>query len=330
MKFVVFGRDRRLGALLGEKVLDLGAAAEWYARAVGQVDLSAFPRSLQALLEGGDSSLALARQVFGEVSRRSKEGVPAELQGFTHEYGTLRIAPPLAQYGCKVICAGANFPSHTSRVRKISVEEAIRMTREKPFGFAKMGRLLVGDRWSIEKPARSKELDYEIEPAVVIGRTGRDIPRSKAMEHVFGFTALIDYSLRDQGESGSTFSLPFAKNFDGCGALGPSVTTAFHVKDPYNLSLKLTVNGQVRQDGRTNEMIMKFDELVEWYSRDITLYPGDIISGGTCAGTALERKIVEQDWSWFLNAGDVVEGQVEGLGTLRNRIVPKGQGEPAE
>lgn len=327
MKFVVLGQNRRLGAILGEKVLDLTAAAEWYTKAVKPIDLESFPKTLQALLEGGDSKLALVRQVFGEISRRSKEGSTAEFQGCVYDYGKVRICPPLASPGSKVICAGANFPSHSSRVRKISIEEAIRMTKEKPFGFMKVGRLLVGDGWSVEKPARSRELDYEMELAIVIGKKGRDIPRSKAMEYVFGYTGLIDYSLRDQGEGGTSYSLPFGKNFDGCGALGPVITTAFHIKDPHNVSLVLKVNGEVRQNGRTDEMIQRFDELVEWYSRDITLYPGDIISGGTCAGTALEKKNTEQNSSWFLKPGDLVEGTVEGVGTIRNRIVNKGEGE---
>jgi 2-keto-4-pentenoate hydratase/2-oxohepta-3-ene-1,7-dioic acid hydratase in catechol pathway len=156
-------------------------------------------------------------------------------------------------------------------------------------------------------------LDYEGELVVVVGRGGRDIPKSHALDHVFGYTILNDISARDLArERGQWFK---GKSLDTFAPLGPWIVHRSRIADPYGLVLRTRVNGEIRQESSTSDMIFSISALIEDVSQGMTLEAGDLIATGTPAGTG--SSFNPQRW---LQAGDVVEVEVEGVGTLRNSV----------
>jgi 2-keto-4-pentenoate hydratase/2-oxohepta-3-ene-1,7-dioic acid hydratase in catechol pathway len=164
--------------------------------------------------------------------------------------------------------------------------------------------------------AVTTQVDWEVELAVIIGKAGRDLPRSAALEHVFGYTAINDLSARDlQSQHLQWFK---GKSLDGFCPMGPVVVTADEFGDPQQKRLQSRVNGAGKQDSNTSDMIFPVPVIIEWLSKGLTLEPGDIIATGTPEGVGMGRTPPE-----FLKDGDVVEVEVEGVGTLKNRIVPR-------
>ncbi len=234
----------------------------------------------------------------------------------------LQVTSPIASPGARIFAVARNYPSHVANVRGIETKKAVKDIEDAGIGsFLKITNTVVGPYEDIIKPARTNSFDYEVELAAVIGRKCKDVDRKDAMSYIFGYTMLIDYSLRELQEPQGTFNIPLKKNFDTSASVGPGITPAAEIVDPLNLKLYLTVNNQVRQNGTTAEMIHKLDELIAWYSRDLTLLPGDLISTGTCSGTAVEKDKSHGDKSWYLNKGDKVDAFIEGIGHIHNRIV---------
>jgi 2-keto-4-pentenoate hydratase/2-oxohepta-3-ene-1,7-dioic acid hydratase in catechol pathway len=164
-------------------------------------------------------------------------------------------------------------------------------------------------------PSFSDEMDWEVELGIVIGKRGANIARRDAMDHVFGYFVLNDVSARDvqNGWGGQYFK---GKSLDRSCPTGPWVVTKDDAPDPRSLGLRLTVNGVVKQEGNTRDMIHAVDAIIEWASKGMTLLPGALIATGTPDGVGFARKPPE-----FLHVGDVMETEVVGIGLLRNRIV---------
>src|SRR5205807_9025446 len=159
------------------------------------------------------------------------------------------------------------------------------------------------------------QVDWEVELGVVIGRAGKNIGRERALDHVFGFVALNDVSARDiQFAWGGQYFK--GKSLDGFCPIGPWIVTRDEIPDPQALRLLLRVNGETKQDGNTRDMIYPVDAVIEWVSKGMTLLAGSMIATGTPDGVGFARTPPE-----FLKSGDVMEADVERIGTLRNRIV---------
>jgi 2-keto-4-pentenoate hydratase/2-oxohepta-3-ene-1,7-dioic acid hydratase in catechol pathway len=159
----------------------------------------------------------------------------------------------------------------------------------------------------------TQQVDWEVELGVVIGTTSRNIPKADALRHVFGYTVINDVSARDlQQQHMQWFK---GKSLDGFCPMGPVVVTADEFGDPQAKRLQLRVNGVTKQDGSTANMIFPVDVIIEWLSKGLTLEACDVIATGTPEGVGMGRSPQE-----FLQNGDVVETEVEGIGTLRNRI----------
>jgi 2-keto-4-pentenoate hydratase/2-oxohepta-3-ene-1,7-dioic acid hydratase in catechol pathway len=156
-------------------------------------------------------------------------------------------------------------------------------------------------------------VDWEVELGVVIGKSGRNIARADALAHVFGYTVINDLSARDLQQAHMQWFK--GKSLDGFCPMGPVVVTADEFGDPQTKRLQLRVNGVTKQDGHTANMIFPVDVIIEWLSKGLTLEPGDVIATGTPEGVGMGRTPKE-----FLQNGDVVETEVEGIGILRNRI----------
>jgi 2-keto-4-pentenoate hydratase/2-oxohepta-3-ene-1,7-dioic acid hydratase in catechol pathway len=164
-------------------------------------------------------------------------------------------------------------------------------------------------------PAVSDKIDWEVELALVIGRRGANISRAEARRYVFGYAVLNDVTARDiQSDWGGQYFK--GKSLDRSCPTGPWIVTPDELPDPQALRLSLRVNGEVKQDGTTQDMIYPVDAIIEWASRGMTLLPGAMIATGTPDGVGFARKPPE-----FLRPGDVMETEVEHIGTLRNRIV---------
>jgi 2-keto-4-pentenoate hydratase/2-oxohepta-3-ene-1,7-dioic acid hydratase in catechol pathway len=219
----------------------------------------------------------------------------------------LRVGPPLGRIG-KIVCIGLNYHDHA---RETGAEPPA-----EPVIFFKAADTVVGPYDTVLVPRGSVKTDWEVELAVVIGRTARYLASpEEGLAHVAGYAVAHDVSEREfQIERGGTWDK--GKNCETFNPLGPWLVTADEVPDPQNLSLKLWVNGELKQNGTTAEQIFPVGEVVWYVSQFMTLYPGDVINTGTPAGVAMG----EPEPKPYLRAGDVVELEISGLGRQRQEF----------
>ena len=216
----------------------------------------------------------------------------------------LRIGPPVARIG-KVVCIGLNYHDHAAETGAEPPAE--------PVVFFKAADTVVGPDDTVLVPRKSVKTDWEVELAIVIGRTARYLgSHEEALAHVAGYAVAHDVSEREfQIERGGTWDK--GKNCETFNPLGPWLVTADEVADPQALGLKLWVNGELKQNGSTADQIFPVAEVVRYVSQFMTLYPGDVINTGTPAGVAMGQPEPKP----YLRAGDVVELEIEGLGRQR-------------
>lgn len=240
----------------------------------------------------GDTAAALSNLVDTRLG-----GVPPD--------GALLTCPVVAP--SKVIAIGLNYLDH--------IRETGLVTPSQPVVFAKFPTALAGPRDDVTvSTSLTREADYEIELAVVMGQACRSVAASEALEYVFGYAVSNDLSPRDLQRTDPQLS--WAKSVDGFCPIGPWITTADEVGDPHSLGVRCWVNGELRQSSTTAEMLFPVGELIEHLSRTMTLLPGDVILTGTPHGVGFSMTPPS-----FLRAGDVVRGEIEGLGYIENRIV---------
>lgn len=206
----------------------------------------------------------------------------------------------------KILCVGLNYQRH--------VEETGRSESKYPTIFTRFASSLVGHGEPLIRPSVSDKFDFEGELAIVIGRRGRHIPQTGALRHVAGYACFNDGSIRDYQRHGSQFTP--GKNFQGSGSFGPWLTTAEEISDPGNLTLETRLNGTVMQKAALAELIFPIPELISYCSTFTELMPGDVIATGTPGGVGFARQPPV-----YMNPGDVVEVDIDGLGILRNGIV---------
>jgi 2-keto-4-pentenoate hydratase/2-oxohepta-3-ene-1,7-dioic acid hydratase in catechol pathway len=207
----------------------------------------------------------------------------------------------------KIICIGLNYRDHAAESGVPAPEE--------PVLFSKYPTALIGHDEMIILPSVSQQVDYEAELVVVIGRRGRHIPRARAFEHVGGYAVGHDVSARDWQLSKPGKQWMAGKTFDTFAPVGPVLVTPDEVPDPHNLGIRLRLNGQTMQESTTSQLIFGVDELIAYVSQVFTLEPGDLIFTGTPPGVGMARK--PPIW---LKPGDVVEVEIDHLGTLRNSV----------
>lgn len=198
----------------------------------------------------------------------------AKPEGPTRPLAGARIGAPLRQPG-KIIAAAANYWKHTQEMNPGQQNPG--GIREKGF-FLKAPTSIIGPGDTIRLPYADRRTDHEAELAVIIGKTGKDIPAARALDYVYGYTCLLDITVRGKEDRG------LRKSFDGFTPMGPHVTTKDEVPNPNALQITCRVNGEVRQQDSTSAMIMSVPELIEWMSQVMTLHPGDVIATGTPAG----------------------------------------------
>ena len=227
------------------------------------------------------------------------------------------LRAPIPQPRKNILCMGRNYQEHTvESMRAFNEGTAPSEKPDFPIIFTKSTTTINGPFGDVAyDPKITEELDWEIELAVVIGKEGKNISRSDALDYVYGYMVLNDISARDiQKRHGNQYFK--GKSLDGTCPIGPWIVTAGDISDPDDLRLTLRVNGVVKQDDRTSSMLFDVAEIIEQMSLGMTLEPGDIIATGTPSGIGMARTPRE-----FLHAGDVVECEIEAIGTIRNRVV---------
>lgn len=211
----------------------------------------------------------------------------------------------------KIVGVGLNYGAHVEESSRTL--DTDRDRPERAVLFSKPATAVVGPGQPIlHDAALTKELDWECELGVVIGRTARRVSTADAMDYVFGYTIINDVSARDQRRGGQWF---FSKGQDSYAPLGPAVVTKDEIADPYQLNLRLSVSGSVMQDGSTSQMLFRIPELIADISSGMTLEPGDVIATGSPAGVGAAQLPPR-----YLQPGDVVEATIEGIGTLSNPV----------
>lgn len=259
-------------------------------------------RKLQVGVVKGDKEVVALnvagtmRDVIQTANIRSLE------EGAAYRLDEVKLLSPLTDPE-KIICIGLNYHDH--------VIESNMQVPKVPVLFPKYNNCLIGQDDEVVIPSEVTQCDYEVELAVVIGKTAKKVPLENAMDYVFGYTVLNDVSARDIQLNEPQWTR--GKAIDGFAPTGPWIVTADEIDNPGNLGISLTLNGETMQNSNTKELIFDIPYLVSFLSNTITLHPGDIISTGTPPGVGMGKK--PQVW---LKHGDVVEATVEGIGTLRN------------
>jgi acylpyruvate hydrolase len=254
-----------------------------------------FPGTLDHLVAAGEQALRSAGKDLstGRLFDQQKIEILPTLS-----------APP------KIICIGLNYSAHA--------DEGGFQRPDYPAVFSRWNSSLIGHRAPLIRPKVSDKFDYEGELVVVIGRSGRAIPKDTALSHVIGYSIFNDASVRDYQMRSTQWTV--GKNFDGTGAFGPHLVTPDELPaGAAGLRLRTLLNGKVVQDATTADLIFDIATLISLMSEAFTFESGDIIVSGTPSGVGFARKP-----PLFMKAGDVCEVEIEGVGTLRNPVVDEG------
>lgn len=255
------------------------------------------------LIEMGPSGLRQAAQIV-------REALPHNLRPLDQ----VRLLAPIPRPTKNIVCLGMNYAEHAREsLRAKGLPERL---PEHPVFFTKAVTTVNHPEGGIPLDERvTQQLDYEVELAVIIGVGGKNIPRETAMQHVWGYTIINDVTARDLQNRHQQFFK--GKSLDGSCPMGPCILTADEVPDPSELRLRLRVNGELRQDSSVADLIFDIPTIIEVLSLGQTLEPGDIIATGTPSGVAMGM----QPPRW-LKVGDVIEAEIDRIGTLRNTVVP--------
>jgi len=266
--------------------------------------------SVLAIVEGGPNAMDRAAEA---LKRPSREAI------FPIEQVTLLAPIPQPPQMRDFLCFEKHLQQAFAAVAKLRGTEARipKIWYERPIFYHPNRFNVCGTGADVPWPAYSERMDFELEFGCYIGKAGKDIPRERVREHIFGYTIFNDFSARDEQtlEMMGQLGPGKGKDFDNSNVMGPCLVTADELTDPYSLEMKVRVNGEEWGRGNSRDMHWKFEDCIAHVSRSETLHPGEFFGSGTVGnGCALEHMK-------FLKPGDVVELEVEGIGTLKNRVV---------
>lgn len=261
-----------------------------------------FPRTLESFIRKCGKTIEKLEETLNSLPEKviKKASLPI---------GDVKILAPLI-HPPKIICLGLNYFDH--------IEEDItrrgRTVPDEPVIFLKPSTAIIGPKEPIVKPSFVKQLDYEAELAIIIGAKAKNVPVEAAGSHIFGYTILNDVSARDVQLKDGQWTR--GKSFDTFAPIGPCIVTRNQIPNPMNLYIRTWVNGELRQNSSTKNMVFNVYEIVHHLSRVMTLEPCDIIATGTPAGVGIAFKPGPK----FLKKGDVVTIEIEGIGVLENFV----------
>ena len=311
MRLLTFVKNNqsRLG-LIGpaDHVIDLAELNRRYLKA----GAAPYLNGMQAFIEAGGKALGLAKKAAKYVAGKDEAGLKKLRQGgAVLKLSQVKIVSPIPWPRKNVILLGVNYKEHIeegARARSIELKYP-----EAPVFFTKPATAVIGHLGKVVHHKTTEKLDYEVELAVVMGKKGRDIPKDKVYDYIFGYTICLDMTARDlQRKHGQWFK---GKSLDTYCPLGPWIVHKSALPDPQNLRLVCRVNGEVMQDDKTSNMIFDIPTTIESLSQGMTLEPGEIVSTGTPSGVGFARVP-----PFFLKPGDKVEADIEGIGVLQVEI----------
>jgi 2-keto-4-pentenoate hydratase/2-oxohepta-3-ene-1,7-dioic acid hydratase in catechol pathway len=308
MKYATFSLSDgvpRLGVVRRDRMIDAAMLAEGGWRP---------PASLLGLIQQGPDAWKRMSELVNRYDAAADvpNGPDPKSHQVSFPLANIRWHAPIPRPPKNVFCLGRNYVAHAEEAARARGQEVKIPTI--PVIFTKAPTSVTGpfDDIPVDRSV-TQQVDWEVELGAVVGKTAGNIPRADALQHVFGYTVINDVSARDlQQQHMQWFK---GKSLDGFCPIGPVVVTADEFGDPQSKHLQLRVNGVTKQDASTAKMIFPVDLIVEWLSKGLTLEAGDIIATGTPEGVGMGRTPQE-----FLVDGDVLETEVEGIGTLRNRI----------
>jgi 2-keto-4-pentenoate hydratase/2-oxohepta-3-ene-1,7-dioic acid hydratase in catechol pathway len=255
------------------------------------------PPTIEEFVTSGEKAWRTAEALLRKAESNNIENISSPLNEAV-------LLAPIASPP-KIICLGLNYVDHAA--------EAHATVPDEPVIFIKPHTTIIGPNQNIVKPRFVHELDYEGELAIVMGKKAKNTPTSEVAKHIFGYTILNDISARDYQFKDGQWTR--GKSFDTFAPTGPSITTANQLKDTGNLAVRTWVNGELRQNSTTHNMAFNVNQIVHHLSRVMTLEPCDLIATGTPAGVGFAMKPPK-----YLQNGDVVRIEIEGIGTLENTV----------
>lgn len=304
MKLVTFQYEdkRSIGAYIdGDCVIDLHESYKQMLRTEGKTRIEEkaqayVPSTMEDFLRGGEDSMEAARGVVDYVLKNAG--------GTVYERKQVKLLAPLHQPE-KIICVGHNYREH--------ILEMGREIPEYPVVFAKFANTIIGPEDDIPFYPISEQLDYEAEFVFVVGKEAKNVKEEDALDYVAGYSIANDVTYRDIQRR--TLEWLQGKSVDGSAPIGPWIVTSDELQDPSGLAVTLKVNGEVRQQTNTENLVFTVPKLVAFLSNLMTLKPGDIILTGTPGGVG-----VAMDPPRFLTEGDVVTIDIDQVGTLENKV----------
>ncbi len=287
----------RLGAVSNDKMVDV--------ERLGERASMLLPASMLDFIDLGPGAIPATSELLVDDGLVNAPGVAVPL-------GNVDLLAPIPRPRKNIWGIGLNYVEHAAE-SAVALDTASGMP-ERPVVFSKPPGAVRGPGSPIEhNPQLTQQLDWEVELAVVIGTRAKRISAEQAMDHVFGYTVLIDVSARDCRRAGQWI---VSKGQDTYAPMGPWIVTADEITDPHNLNLWLEKNGEVKQNSNTRHMYFKIPALIEDISEGMTLDPGDIIATGTPEGVGAGR--VPQEWMW---PGDTITAHVERIGTITHPVI---------
>lgn len=261
------------------------------------------PESLKDFVTQGVQGIRTAEKMLKDAKKNEVNNVSSLIDEAT-------ILAPIDSPP-KILCLGLNYRDHAA--------EQNAMIPDEPIIFMKPHTTIIGPNDNIVKPVSVQQLDYEAELAIIIGKEAKKVPVSRAESHIFGYTIMNDVSARDVQFKDGQWTR--GKSFDTFAPTGPCITTVNQLRDTSDLSIRTWVNSEIRQDSTTRNMVFTVHEIIYHLSQVMTLKPGDIIATGTPSGVGFASKPQPR----FLQSGDIVKIEIEGIGILQNTVTKDSQ-----
>jgi acylpyruvate hydrolase len=302
---LISNQQYRIGAVDGNIVIDLQGAINEYQKLITDPDMvkGEFPKDILTFIQSDERFMQTYTNVIKWIQESNFD---VSASPFMHSLSELEINPPVPNPS-KIVCVGLNYADHC--------EEQNWDIPTSPVLFAKFPTTIIGNDDPIHWPSdSSQQVDYEAELAVVIKKQAHGVTAEEAYDYVGGYMNANDVSARDVQFADKQWVR--GKSFDTFCPTGPFLVTSDEIGDPHHLSIRCWVNGEIRQESNTEQLVFKVPELIAFITKTCTLLPGDILCTGTPGGVGVFR-----DPPVFLQPGDVVEVEVDKLGRLRNTVV---------
>lgn len=305
----------RVGMLLNDRMLDLSGANAYVAKEAS-LPVVKLPTEMRELIEQYPVASKRMYQIANYLKDKKVDGQP-----FAFPLDKVSIKAPI-KYPWNLLNMAANYWTHA---KEMGVNKDVNQDRDDPYIFAKSPRSCIVDPGTpFYIPPGRDRIDWEGELAVIIGKPAFRVSKEKALDHVFGYSIMYDVSDRGRrNRKDPMFQGPdwfSGKSLDGAAPFGPFLVPKEFMTNPHDIHIMTRVNGSVKQDGNTSDMIYDVEHQVAYLSSIMTLYPGDVISSGTMGGVGVARKPPE-----FLKPGDIVEITIDGIGTLKTPIAAMSQ-----